>query len=69
MRTVPESVRRRFSQARRNELSRRVQRCEQAVAGESHALIRVSLGREIDQVRALLAQVEAELGRPRRIRP
>jgi hypothetical protein len=44
-------------------------RCEAAVGTESHALIRVSLGREIDQVRALLAQTEAELGRLRHSRP
>ena len=69
MRTVPATARRKSLQARRNELSRRIARCETAAGAETHALTRVSLGREIDQVRALLAQTEAELGRLRRDRP
>lgn len=62
-RSAPDSVARaRALQQRRRQLELRLERCRARSAGASDA-VRPSVGREMDDARAVLASVRAELAR------
>jgi hypothetical protein len=59
MQAIPTTARARDLRAREDDLRRRLQRCRDAAAGSARP--NPSLGREADDVRAVLARVRREL--------